>query len=174
MLHRVPSTIRIPDVTLASRPPPTTPSALLFFPPPSPTTATGPTLAGSFLRASIWIQTRSNSQRCSHLEICSSARAYPRYPPFCLFSGAGLPAPPWICRHAHGSSSQFLFTTILRRSGSLVCWPVTRGSGSALDAASHLRDFHALIDEMRATLLHHDSKEEFDAGNQCDDEGDER
>lgn len=31
MLRRVPSTIRIPDVTLAFRPPPTTPSALLFF-----------------------------------------------------------------------------------------------------------------------------------------------
>ena len=46
------------------------------------------------------------------------------------------------------------------------------GSGSTLDAASRLRDFRALIDEMRATLLHHDSKEEFDAGNQCDEEED--
>jgi hypothetical protein len=44
------------------------------------------------------------------------------------------------------------------------------GSGSTLDAATRLRDFRALIDEMRATLLHHDLKEGFDAGNQCDDD----
>jgi len=31
-----------------------------------------------------------------------------------------------------------------------------------------------LIDEMRATLLHHDSKEEFDAGNDDNDEERER
>jgi hypothetical protein len=35
-------------------------------------------------------------------------------------------------------------------------------------------DFHALIDEMRTTLLHHDSKKEFDAGNNCDEEDNER
>ena len=90
-----------------------------------------------------------------------------------MFSGAGLLSPPcqWIYHHAHGSGSQFLFTTILRRSGSLACWPVTCGSGSTLDAASHLRDFHTIIDEMRATLKCHELKE-YDAGNQCDEEED--
>jgi hypothetical protein len=49
------------------------------------------------------------------------------------------------------------------------------GAGSTtLDAATRLRDFRALIDEMRATLLHHDSKEEFDAGNDDNDDEGER
>ena len=50
------------------------------------------------------------------------------------------------------------------------------GSGLTLDAASHFRDLRALIDEMKVfnvTLLLHDSKE-FDAGNQCDEEEDDR
>jgi len=47
------------------------------------------------------------------------------------------------------------------------------GSGSTLDAATRLRDFRALIDEMRATLLHHDSKEEFDVGNGNEEEEEE-
>ena len=45
-------------------------------------------------------------------------------------------------------------------------------SGSTLDTATRLRDFCALIDEMRATLLRHDSKEEVDARN-CDDDDDD-
>jgi hypothetical protein len=60
--------------------------------------------------------------------------------------------------------------------------PIATGcstSGYTLDAATRLQDFRALIDELRATLLHHDSKEEFYTGS-CDyddyydDEGRER
>ena len=72
----------------------------------------------------------------------------PSIPRFACFRALAFRLPPWSYRYHHnadGSSSQFLFTTILRRSGSLACWPVTRGSGSTLDAASHLRDFHTLI-----------------------------
>lgn len=50
------------------------------------------------------------------------------------------------------------------------------GSGLTLDAASRFRDLRALIDEMKVfkvTLLLHDSKE-FDVGNQCDEEEDDR
>jgi hypothetical protein len=55
------------------------------------------------------------------------------------------------------------------------------GSGSTLDAATRLQDFRALIEEMRATLLHHDStdSEEIDVrdcggGGDNDDDDDER
>jgi hypothetical protein len=49
------------------------------------------------------------------------------------------------------------------------------GSASTtLDAATRLRDFRALIGEMRATLLHHDSREELDAGNGAGDDDEER
>ncbi len=47
-------------------------------------------------------------------------------------------------------------------------------SGHTLDAATRLRDFRALVDEMRATLLLHDSKEEFDTGNSEGEEERER
>ena len=45
-------------------------------------------------------------------------------------------------------------------------------SGYTLDAATRLQDFRALIDELRSTLLHHDSKEEFDARS-CDNDDDD-
>jgi hypothetical protein len=53
------------------------------------------------------------------------------------------------------------------------------GSGSTLDAATRLQDFRALIEEMRATLLHHDSKDSEevdvrDGGGGGDDDDDER
>jgi hypothetical protein len=57
---------------------------------------------------------------------------------------------------------------------SLAAVPVCGAGSTTLDAASRLRDFRALIDEMRATLLHHDSREDFDAGNDDDDDERER
>jgi hypothetical protein len=57
--------------------------------------------------------------------------------------------------------------------GSTTSAGAARGSGLTLDAASRFRDLRALIDEMKVTLLLHDSKE-FDVGNQCDEEEDDR
>lgn len=48
--------------------------------------------------------------------------------------------------------------------------PVIGASGSVLDAATRLQDFHSLIVEMRASLLDHDCETVVDAGERRDEE----
>ena len=186
MLRRVSSTISIPGVTLASRPPPTAASPLLFFSPPSPTS---PTPAGSLPNGA---DTDSTAIKFSEVVAPGDMLFRPfrksLSPVLPLYSGAGLPAPVSPLELPLSSSPSSPSSPSCRRrqqqrqrvslydhSSSLRVPRVVAacGSGSTLDAASRLRDFRALIDEMRATLLHHDSKEEFDAGNQCDEDEDD-
>ena len=176
MLRRVSSTISIPGVTLASRPPPTAASPSLFFSPPSPTS---PTPAGSLPNGA---DTDSTAIKFSEVVAPGDMLFRPfrksLSPVLPLYSGAGLPAPASPLELSLSSSPsspcrrrQQQRVSLYDHSSSLRVPRVVAacGSGSTLDAASRLRDFRALIDEMRATLLHHDSKE-FDARNQCDDE----
>lgn len=171
MLRRVSSTISIPGVpgvTLASRPSPTASS--LIFSPPSPTT---PASLPS------GVDTDSNAIKLSEVE--------PRGTPsdsfndlstiLLPFSGAPLAEP------ALEPSNYYRQPLSLslpghsplphphRASTSLATGCSTSGYYT-LDAATRLQDFHALIDELRSTLLHHDSKEEFDTGN-CDNDEDD-
>ncbi|KAF8487169.1 hypothetical protein DFH94DRAFT_16874 [Russula ochroleuca] len=184
MLRRVSSTISIPGVTLASRPPPTAASPLLFFSPPSPTS---PTRAPSLPSG---VDTDPNAIKFSELVQPGNMLFRPfkksLSPVVPFFSGAGIHQVPPLelslssslsssCRwqkqqpvslYEHSSSLRVRRVAASTISAGAAC----AGSGSTLDAATRLRDFRALIDEMRATLLHHDLKEEFDAGNQCDDD----
>jgi hypothetical protein len=160
-LRRVPSTISIARVTLAPRPPPS-PSPL-NFPPPSPTSPT----AAAFLPNSP--DTDPSAIKSSEVEpgsmrACASTKSVsPNLPFLGSSSCSGQPAVP-----QYDHSLRILPYMASTASLAAVC-----GAGSTtLDAASRLRDFRALIDEMRATLLHHDLREEFDAGN--DDNDDER
>jgi hypothetical protein len=176
MLRRVSSTINLPGVTLASRPPPTASPSRLFFSPPSPTS---PTLGASLPSG---VDTDSNGIKFSEVVTPGNILFRPfsksLSPVLPLFSSAGLPVPPLELSLSPPSSCrrrQQQPVSLYDHPSSLRVPRVVAacGSGSTLDAAGRLRDFRALIDEMRATLLHHDSKEEFDVGNQCDDEDDE-
>lgn len=174
MLRRVSSTITIPGVpgvTLASsgpRPSPT-PSSL-YFSPPSPTT---PASLPS------GVDTDSNAIKFSEIErrgifpdsfndlsptsqpFSGAPNAEPALEPSSYCSQpVSVSLSPSFPGHHHPH----------RASTSLVTGCST--PGYTLDAATRLQDFRALIDELRSTLLHHDSQEEFNTRN--GDEEDER
>jgi hypothetical protein len=144
MLRRVSSAISIsgvPGVTLASRRSPT--SSSLILSPPSPTTPASPPSG---------VDTDPNGIKLSEVEqrgILSDSfnDLSPTFPPF---SGE-----PTSARHSPLPRSASSSLAVARCST----------PGYTLDAATRLQDFRALIDDLRATLLHHDSKEELDTGN---------
>jgi hypothetical protein len=164
MLRRVSSTISIPGVpgaTLASRHSPT--SSPLIFSPPSPTT---PASLPS------GVDTDSYAIKFSEVEPDSIlSGSFNKLSPIFPFSSLGAPAKSPLERQPVSLSLSSHSPLPRRASASLA----TGGSSSGytLDAATRLQDFRALVEEMRATLLHHDSKEEFDTGN-CDDDERER
>lgn len=169
-LRRVSSTITIPGVpgaTLASRPSPT-PSSLVFSP-PSPITPT-PLPSG--------VATDSKLSDVEPRDILSDS--FNDLSPTLPFSGAA-PEPQValeISSHCRQQPLSLPYHSPLPPRRASTPTPTSTSFGSAsgytLDAATRIQDFHALIDELRATLLHHDSREEFDTGDRCDDDGDER
>jgi hypothetical protein len=173
MLRRVSSTISIPGVpgvTLASRPSSTASS--LIFSPPSPTT---PASLPS------GVDTESNAIKFSEVEPRSTlSDSFNDLSPTLLpFSGAPA-AEPALEPSSHSRQPVQLSLSLPghsplphphRASTSLATGCSTSGYCTR-DAATRLQDFRALIDELRSTLLHHDSTEEFDTGN-CDNDEDD-
>jgi len=164
MLRRVSSTISksgVPRVTLASRPSPN-PSSLVLSP-PSPTTPAS--LPGG-------VDTDSNAIKFSEVELGVILRPSASFNDLSPLPFSGAPAEPTMelsfCREPVSLS----LSLPGHSESPLPCGAppsLTTGcstSGYTLDAATRLQDFRALIDELRATLLHHhDSREEFDTGN---------
>ena len=147
-----------------SRPPPTPfPHMSPSLYPTCPTPAVSPPSGAD---------TDSNPTKFSDVELDSMSRR-----PFTKSISTVMPSPgPSPCRRQpagpslHGHSPRPLPCMASTASLAAAC-----GSSSAtLDAATRLRDFRALIDEMRATLVHHDSREELDAGNGGGDDEEER
>jgi hypothetical protein len=172
MLRRVSSTISIPGVpgvTLASRPSPT-PSSLLFSPPFPTTPASLPS----------GVDTDSNAIKFSEVEPTGilSDTLNDLSPTLLPSSGAPAAEPalePPCLRQPVSLSLSLPCHSPLPHPCRASTTPVTgccSTSGYTLDAATRLQDFRALIDDLRATLLHHDSKEEFDTRN-CDDSVDD-
>ncbi|KAN0118241.1 hypothetical protein V8E52_005502 [Russula decolorans] len=175
MLRRVSSTIStpgVPGVTLASRPRPSPTASSLIFSPPSPTT---PASLPS------GVDTDSNAIKFSEIErrgILSDS-FNDLSPTLLPFSGASQAEPALEPSYCRQPVSQSLSPSLLghsplphpRRASTALATGCST-SGYTFDAATRLQDFRALIDELRSTLLHHDSKEEFDTGN--GDEEDER
>lgn len=169
VLRLVPSTISsmpgVPGVTLASKPSPTPSSSLIFSPPPPTTPASLPS----------GVDTDPNAIKLSEVEpraggILSSS-LNDLSPTLLPFSGSPAAEP------ALGPPSYSLSQSLLPGRSPIprkASTPIATGystSGHTLNAATRLQDFRALIDELRATLLHHDSKEEFDTdGDDGDDE----
>jgi hypothetical protein len=156
-------------VTLAStRPRPSpSPSSLIFSPPSPITPASLPS----------GVDTDSNAIKFPELQprgILSDSfnNLFPTSLPF----SPGVPAPepalePLYRRQPVSLPLSLPGHSPLSRPTSLATGCST--SGYTLDAATRLQDFRALIDELRSTLLHHDSKEEFDTGNYDNDDGDD-
>jgi hypothetical protein len=176
VLRRVSSTISVPGVpgaTLASKPSPT-PSSSLIFSPPSPTT---PASLPS------GVDTDSNAIKFSEVEprgsMLSDSLNYPAPTLLLPFSGS-LAAEPALEPPPYPGCRQPLSLPLSQSlpghaplppgaSTSIATGCSTSGHTGTLDATTRLQDFRALIDELRATLFHHDSKEEFDTAN-CDDD----
>ena len=163
-VRRVSPTIGMAGVTPVSRPPPTP------FPHMSPSLyPTRPTPAASLPSGT---NTDSNPTKFSDVELDSMSRR-----PFTKSISTVMPSPGLSpCRRQPTGPSLFGHSPRpLPCVASTASLAAACGSSSAtLDAATRLRDFRALIDEMRATLLHHDSREELDAGNGGGDDEEER
>jgi hypothetical protein len=176
MLRRVSSTISmpgVPGVTLASRSSPTASS--LIFSPISPTTP-----------ASLPSGVDTDPNAIKFSEAASTQRgilsdSFDDLSPTLLpFSGApaepaGTLDPSSYCTQPVSQPLSLPGYSPLPRKASTplaVTGCPTAASGYTLDAATRLQDFRALIDELRATLLHHDSEEEFDTGYRADEDDD--
>ncbi|KAI0277820.1 hypothetical protein BGY98DRAFT_1097176 [Russula aff. rugulosa BPL654] len=98
---------------------------------------------------------------------------------FTLLAFSRTPAEPALeqssyCRQPVSQSPSLPgYSPLPRRASSSLAVTGCSTSGYTLDAATRLQDFCALIDDLRATLLHHNSKEEFDTGNCADDDDDD-
>jgi hypothetical protein len=159
-------------VTLASRPSPT-PSSLLFSPPFPTTPASLPS----------GVDTDSNAIKFSEVEPTGIlSDTLNDLSPTSLPS-SGAPAAEPALEPPYGTGRQPVSLSLSlpghsplphprRASTSLAIATGCSTSGYTLDAATRLQDFRALIDDLRATLLHHDSNEEFDTGN-CDNDHDD-
>ena len=168
--RRVPSTISIARVTPASRPPPS-PSSPLTFPAPSPTSPTAAALlpSGPDTDPSA-IKFSELEPGSTHIRIRASTKSASPDLPFLGSSSSSCSGQP-AAAPLYDHSLRLLPYMASTASLAAVCG----GAGSTtLDAASRLRDFRALVDEMRATLLHRDSREEFEAGNDENDDERER
>ena len=183
VLRRVPSTISsmpgVPGVTLASKLSPTPSSSLIFSPPPPTTPASLPS----------GVDTDPNAIKLSEVEsrggILSKSLTdlSPTLLPFSGSPAAGPALEPPSCSGCRQPLSLSLSLSQSPLPGHSPTIPYPRKastsiatgystSGHTLNAATRLQDFRALIDELRATLLHHDSREEFDTDQ--DDGDDER
>ena len=153
---------------LASRPRPSPNPSSLIFSPPSPTTPAS---------LPCDVDTDSNAIKFSEVEprgiLCDS---FNDLSPSTLLPGA--PAKPALepsyCRHpASRSLPGHSPLPHSRRAPTSLAAGCSTSGYHTLDAATRLQDFRALIDELRSTTLHHDSKEEFDTENCDNDDGDE-
>ena len=176
MLRRAPSTISILGVTLVSRPPPTAASALIFYPPPVSDKSDASRLSSQWRQYGF-----KRDQILAPGKTLFRPFKKSLSPVLPLYSSAGLPVSPLelsLSSSCRRQPANFFLRAFFVAPGPLHGSSTTSagaacGSGLTLDAASRFRDLRALIDEMKVTLLLHDSKE-FDVGNQCDEEEDDR
>ena len=148
-------------MTLASRPSPT-PSSLIF----SPTTP-APLPSG--------VDTDSNAIKFSEVELRGAILSGSLNGPSHTLPYSGAPTEPALDPPYYEqpvSPSLPVHSPPPRSASTSPATGDFSTPGYTLDAATRIQDFRALIDELRATLFHHESKEEFDAGN-CDDDGDD-
>ena len=172
MLCLVSSTISIPGVpgeTLVSRPSPTPSSP--FFSRTSPTTpASLPSDVDTDLNAIKFSEVEPRDILFESFDDLS----------FALLPFSDAPAEPTCALEPSSyyrqpvSQSQSLpgYSPLHSRTSTSLAVAGCSTSGYTLNAATRLQDFRALINELRTTLLHHDSKEDFDSGN-CDDDEEE-
>ncbi|KAI0277822.1 hypothetical protein BGY98DRAFT_1097178 [Russula aff. rugulosa BPL654] len=160
MLCLVSSTISVPGVpgeTLVSRPSPT-PSSPIFSPPSPTTPASLPSD----------VDTDSNAIKFSEVEPRDILFESFDDLSLALLPFSGAPAEPTCALEPSSyyrqpvSQSQSLpgYSPLHSRTSTSLAVAGCSTSGYTLNAATRLQDFRALIDELRTTLLHHDSKEE--------------
>ena len=170
MLRRVSSTVSVPGVTPASRRPSPTPSSLIFSPPSPTTPASLPSC----------VDTYSNGIKFSDVEPRSIlSDSFNDLSPILPFSGAPADEPASVleassyCGQSVSQSRSLPGHSLLPlRASASQATNCCSTSGYTLDAATRLQDFRALINELRDTFLHHDSREEIDTVNRAayDDE----